>query len=232
MDTHPSISINKNQIREDVFISSMDIEAYTSNMTFMKNTIALLVNKVEKLENELSEVKKRVFVQRKKIPVLGWLQENAKPSNSFVGWINEFDINEKDMIYMCEHKPVKGLINIFMRMFPLDTMNSHPIRTFNQKKNVFYIYRKDKVWVTLSQELFERTIHTICIYVQGKYIEWCDTHAEAIKNDPEMYETNQKYLENLMHRPSNSVLVEKIKGRLYEYLKYSLREIIKYEFDF
>lgn len=252
-----SISISTTQA---LTISKTDQDLYLKDFATMKTTMQMLLNRVSSLEDELKEVKKHVYTRKKKIPFMEWLRENIHPQKQFKNWVLDTNLTEKDMLYVCENGIINGLLMVLRKVFPLDTLDEHPIRAFKQKQGVFFVYMKSQnkeqtekeqdksptqeqkqitnienmSWKQASlEDDIAWMLDILCMDLQRLYLSWREKHVDAILNGDKYYETkDMDYRLVLTSRPPKAILAEKIRPKLFNYLQYNLKEIVKMEFTY
>lgn len=232
------IHINKIIKKEEkVTLSKTDYDMYVNDMYSMKQTITVLLEKVNNLEDELREMKTIVQKKKQKIPLFDWLRENVNPPNTFKKWVLDIKLTESDMLYVCENNIMIGLNTILRKIFPLDNLDIHPIRAFKQKRSVFYIYAQNEEgnneWKQMKIQELAWLIDIICMDLQQLYLDWREKNIKQIMSGDMYYENKDAdYRMKLTSRPSNLILSEKIRPKLYNYLQYNLKDIIQLEFVF
>ena len=98
--------------------------------------------KISYLEEELCEAKKWMNKKKKKINVIGWLNDNICPTIGFLEWVNmELKVKPSHFDLLMEY----SLFHTIQKVFEdnLDTSKNtdfiSPIRCFSEKQNIFYI---------------------------------------------------------------------------------------------
>ena len=190
-----------------------------------------VVKKQEKQINKLNNIIQRT--QKEKLSVIKWLDDNARPSQSFDHWFQSMTFDESDLNCILEKDHIKGMLEIVKSRSPVDSINTLPIRSFNQKKHVLYIYDGEK-WQVMPPDQLKKFIGYMSKCIRGIFHVWVDENQKKIDNVHSDFSTT--YLEKLSKVNGGKLEPEQIHSRIkngmYEYLKYDLQNVIEYEFTF
>uniref|UniRef100_A0A6C0DRK1 Uncharacterized protein n=1 Tax=viral metagenome TaxID=1070528 RepID=A0A6C0DRK1_9ZZZZ len=146
-----------------------DIEMFETMPTQKHMFLILkqLALRVDKLERENEILRNVAAKANKKINILEWLnKQETKPSKTFKEWVLAFDYENtiKDVFQI---DIPTAIIHTFERgvgELTLKNIENIPIRVFLQKKNIFYVYGKEKsndpepTWYVLSDDIFDKWI--------------------------------------------------------------------------
>lgn len=191
-----------------------------------------LIEKCNKLETEVESLKKYVNITKKKINALDWLNDNITSSISFTEWINNINIQQDELMNVFKCGYIEGVYQILESRMPLSNTNAHPIKCFNQNSNIFFVYNDNK-WTHMSMDEFNKLANTINGKIIKAFYIWKNNNADLIESSDRMYDV---YTENMRivlgENKTNQQIIQKLKTKLYSYLKCDLKNIIKYEFVF
>lgn len=198
--------------------------------------VIMLYNKYEKLENEYNELKKYVNVTKNKINILDYLNENFKHDfmnmdaggTNITKFIDEIVIGEDQLQKIFKYDYVDGIFNIIC-----DYINVKgslvPIKCFNTKENVLYIF-DGELWLIMDDNYLRKFIKSFDKKILTKFVEWKKIAEKTI--DPEIF--GEIYIQNMKkviggnYEKKNPASM--IKNRLYKHLKVDLKSIVSYDF--
>ena len=190
-----------------------------------------VVKKQEKQINKLNNIIQRT--QKEKLSVIKWLDDNARPSQSFDDWFQSMTFDESDLNCILEKGHIGGMIEIVKSRSPVDSINTLPIRSFKQKKNKLYAYDGEK-WQVMPPDQLKNFIGYMSKSIRRVFHVWVDENQKKIDNVHSDFSTT--YLEKLSKVNGGKLEPEQIHSRInngmYEYLKYDLQNVIEYEFTF
>jgi len=198
--------------------------------------VIMLYNKYEKLESEYTELKKYVTITKNKINILDYLNENFKHDfmnmdaggTNITKFIDELVIGEDQLQKIFKYDYVDGIFNIIC-----DYINVKgslvPIKCFNTKENVLYIF-DGELWLIMDDNYLRKFIKSFDKKILTKFVEWKKIAEKTI--DPEIF--GEIYIQNMKkviagnYEKKNPALM--IKSRLYKHLKNDLKSIVHYDF--
>ena len=197
-----------------------------------KNKLKQVEHKLEQAEHKLEKYKKYVDKEKKKINIIEHLNTNHTDVILFDVWLKKLAINDDQLDYMFEHGYVDGIDLYLQQNLPFTDVNSHPIRCFDQKRGIFY-YMTKKGWIIMDQTAIVECIRIINSKFMRKYSIWRNEHKEKIDNNDRFFEKSVDYLKIVSGgNISEDKSVQKLKNKLYYYLKRDLKNIVQYEFVF
>jgi hypothetical protein len=198
--------------------------------------VIMLYNKYEKLESEYNELKKYVNVTKNKINILDYLNENFKHDfmnmdaggTNITKFMDEIVIGEDQLQKIFKYDYVDGIFNIIC-----DYINVKgslvPIKCFNTKENVLYIF-DGELWLIMDDNYLRKFIKSFDKKILTKFVEWKKIAEKTI--DPEIF--GEIYIQNMKkviggnYEKKNPASM--IKNRLYKHLKVDLKSIVSYDF--
>lgn len=204
-------------------------EDYTQNEASI--IIRELVQQVHSLKGELEDLKMWVQKQKRKCNIIDWLEKSCVPTIGYQEWVNAFVVKQDHLDKVLRNSYIEGITYTFQKMFPIEHNEDFPIKCFEQKQNVFYIYEKESGWKYMHPGEFESMV----LKVQKQLISLLKLWEKNNKNKAsnQNYELYFKYVTKVMGGKQNQeVTQKKIVSNLYDYLKYNLREIVEYDFVF
>ena len=201
--------------------------------------VIMLYNKYEKLESEYNELKKYVNVTKNKINILDYLNENFKHDfmnmdaggTNITKFMDELVIGEDQLQKIFKYDYVDGIFNIICDY--IDKLNVKgslvPIKCFNTKENVLYIF-DGELWLIMDDNYLRKFIKSFDKKILTKFVEWKKIAEKTI--DPEIF--GEIYIQNMKkviggnYEKKNPASM--IKNRLYKHLKVDLKSIVSYDF--
>ena len=154
--------------------------------------------------------------------LIDWLNTNKKPQMDFVEWVKDIEVTQDDF---------GRILNISIINLIMDIIKNNieekiiPVCSFDQKLKTIFIYTK-KEWRIVEKGEFYRFIDNIIRKLTGQLNHWIQNN--NLQNSEEQFHmyTRKIYAfdtEEVSHR---------VHLRLYNHIKYNLRNIVEYEFSF
>lgn len=218
---------------ESITLESLSRDVNIHNLFTM---VIMLHNKYEKLESEYNELKKYVTVVKNKINILDYLNENFKhdylnDGANIKNFMANLVLQQDHLQKIFKHDYVDGIFNIICEY--IDTLNVKglllPIKCFNTKENVLYIF-DGLQWIIMDDTYLRAFIKSFDKKILTLFVEWKASAEKSI--DPEIF--GEIYIQNMKkviagnYEKKNPALM--IKSRLYKYLKNDLKSIVHYDF--
>ena len=197
--------------------------------------MVLALTSIVKKQNEKINKHENIIqrTQKEKLSVIKWLDDNARPSQSFDDWFQSMTFDESDLNCILEKGHIKGMLEIIENRSPVNSINTLPIRSFKQKKNKLYAYDGEK-WQVMLPDQLKRFIGNTSKSIRRVFHVWVDENQEKIDNVHSDFSTT--YLEKLSKVNGGKLETDQIHSRinngLYDHLKYDLQNVIEYEFTF
>jgi hypothetical protein len=192
----------------------------------------------EKLEKELAKLK---HVQKQKINILEWLNSvnSPNPNLSFMDWVLQVVYPEIKNILETVYQSslTNGMTKLFDNIIENGETNTIPIRAFENKTNVFYIYTKNTngfEWKIISNDEFNRVLSKIChqFVVQFKN-NWFIPNESKIENDENYKDMYIDYYRRILggnERISDETRNQKVRNFVYTKIKQNIKSITEYDF--
>lgn len=199
----------------------------------MFQMIQTLVEKCNRLENEVAICKKYIKQTKKKISILHWLNEYYPLQTSYDEWKKTIKVDGENIKYVFNHGYIDGVLMILQKHLPLDNVEHHVIKCFDQKQGIFFYYNNE-TWNVMDNDVFQKLLVYLNIELTREFDEgWVEPNKEKIFTEKlysDMYYTYEKKIQG--DNKTNEQLIRGIKSKLYTYLKCNLKNIIEYEFTF
>lgn len=189
--------------------------------------------RIKKLEDENKKLKQ---IQNKKINILEWLNTSTKPKLTLARWINEHIIPNvnKYLETVFEENLVTGITKLIEEAISLFDIEELPLRTFENKPNVFFIYKKEDdkhIWLQISSTVFDKYITVISQqFVIDFNNKWYLENKSKIDSDEtykDMYVTRYKNIigGNTSEEQNN----KRIREYIFKQLLTNIKTIVEYD---
>jgi hypothetical protein len=211
----------------------------------MATILESLVKEVKELREEvkeLKELKKYVDKTKKQYSIIDWLNSpsfNNNPNIEFIETIKNFEITRKEMFNILDNDYIEGMYIIFQKIFPIETIDNHTIRCFQQNQNTFYIYKKEDniyKWRILLDDDIRKAISIINNKLWYVFCQYKEENKEMIDKNDDIYQTYRGYTKKITGSLGYNKTAESnsryILNLLFKYLKRHITNIIEYETTF
>jgi hypothetical protein len=224
---------------EDSNIPSLD-QMYRIMLEFAKEH--------NKMKHKLEECQKFINREKNKIDVLSTLnalESSYLYSNTpiFMDWIKSLEVNENDMNNFNDHNFITVATNVLLNGIKVfQNIHSIPIKCFEYKKNIFYVYSIDtnndasnntssnsinnvpsskKVWIKLSKEEYVNVLKCIHKKLFITICDWKKANIESFRKNDKLEEAYSKTIIKLMSIIDfdQEIVLNKIKSNLFMYFQ-------------
>lgn len=226
--------------------------------------ILRLSNKCEMMERKIEKLTDSYNKEKKKINVIEWLNnqknnidndDNSDSDNDnngvkinnknpiFSKWIETVNINEDDMESVVNNNFMDGLKHIIKRLVREneDYGITFPIKAFEQKEGLFYIYdiinidngnNFEKKWIIMSAENLNILFSKITKGLIKQIRLWKDNNINKMSEEG----FAKVYANNIKKVTGGDVPIQtqqlKFRKYLYNIIKINIKNIIEYEYEF
>ena len=191
--------------------------------TELFETMRDLINLNKNLSDRVEKIEKMCNKESRKVDVIGWLNDNRTGNQYIQRFINNIEIEEKDLKMVYELGIIEGIIHILDSKMTEDK----PIICFERKSFVLYV-RDDMGWKKMSDSEFKKYILCIQRLVLKKFR--LDNAMDSLLTDQQNNLYNKRLkricIENL------PIKIKNIKNELYRKNKINIDKIVKYDFVF
>jgi hypothetical protein len=210
----------------------LDEKGHIPSQTEMFYLLRNVMTKCERLESEVTKLRKYVDVTKKQINALDWLNNNLTVNVSYSKWLKSISITQEELNNVFKCKYIEGVYQILEKRLPIDDTMNHPVKCFNQKNGMFFIYDDNK-WSMMTMEKFNDLANTINVRLIKAFYVWKAKYIEEIENDDRMHDIYTENMRIVLGENKTSVqIIQRLKTRLYAYLKCDLKNIVRYDFTF
>lgn len=191
--------------------------------------VKTLATRQEKILQELEKMQSWVQRQKRKISIIDWLNENSTPTLSYEEWLQTINIVADDIQLIFNHGFILGILEILKRQLSLNNEHELPIRAFEQKQNVLFVFKNEE-WRVYELTEFKTLVSTIHQKITLHFQAWSEKNKKLAYNL-----NNETYQKNVIKIMGGNMpyeeSVRKVNFKLYKYLKFNLKNIVQYEFS-
>ena len=183
-----------------------------------------LVLENEKLHKKITELEKLTNKEKKRVSLVDWLDVNKTPTIDFVDWVKNIAVTQCDF-----HRILTvNIVNVIMDIIKnnLETKDI-PICSFDQKLKTIFIYTQ-KSWRIVEKGEFYRFIDNIIRKLTSQLNQWMQRIELQLQTNEEKFHMYTKKIYSI----DTEEVARRIHLRLYNHIKYNLRNIVEYEFTF
>lgn len=183
-----------------------------------------LVLENEKLHKKIAQLEKLTNKEKKRVSLVDWLDANKTPTIDFVDWVKNISVTQCDF-----HRILTvNIVNLIMDIIKnnLETKDI-PICSFDQKLKTIFIYTQ-KSWRIVEKGEFYRFIDNIIRKLTSQLNQWMQRIELQLQTNEEKFHMYTKKIYSI----DTEEVARRIHLRLYNHLKYNLRNIVEYEFTF
>ena len=183
-----------------------------------------LVLENEKLHKKITQLEKLTNKEKKRVSLVDWLNAKKKPTIDFVDWVKNITVTQCDF-----HRILTvNIVNLIMDIIKnnLETKDI-PICSFDQKLKTIFIYTQ-KSWRIVEKGEFYRFIDNIIRKLTSQLNQWMQRIELQLQTNEEKFHMYTKKIYSI----DTEEVARRIHLRLYNHLKYNLRNIVEYEFTF
>lgn len=215
----------------------IDNNSNCSNNASISDLYTIIVDlslKYDKLQADYDLLSNYIKQKKRKINIIEWLNINCKPDISYNSWFDSIQLVNKHLEYIFDYDFVDGVLYILQEILNIEN-EGLPIKAFDHKDGILYIYEEyndDDLqggWHIMTGETFQKLIRNISLKLMALFKIWQDENSDKMENEKfaELYISN---LKKVMGKTDYNTQYNKIRNKLYKYLKVSLKNIM-YEFE-
>ncbi|MHA2341513.1 MAG: hypothetical protein ACXADW_06530 [Candidatus Hodarchaeales archaeon] len=183
-----------------------------------------LVLENEKLYKKITQLEKLTNKEKKRVSLMDWLDTNKTPTIDFVDWVKNITVTQCDFHRILTVNIVHLIMDIIKNN--LETKDI-PICSFDQKLKTIFIYTQ-KSWRIVEKGEFYRFIDNIIRKLTSQLNQWMQRIELQLQTNEEKFHMYTKKIYSI----DTEEVARRIHLRLYNHLKYNLRNIVEYEFTF
>jgi hypothetical protein len=237
-DTLNKTRISKTRISISKTTKENNADDYVPSMRDMFTLILELTAKNSRLEQKVEELSKWAESKKKKLNVIDWLNEKYTKNIKYTDWLAGINITRNHLEAVFKSDMVTGCYEILQSLLSVnmteDISNEQttPIKAFDQKENILFIYNDDNKWEILTLPMFAKLMNILSKNIITEFLKWKTENKSKMRQDDFSY----TYARNVQKIMGGNITQEQIhmrvKRELYNYLKMNLRNVVEYEFSF
>lgn len=221
------LALSKETQQDVSHLTKMDVPAPLEIWMALQNALI----KIEKLEKKIESQDRWIKRQKQKMSIIDWLNKNHILDQTYDTWLNSIILNRRDLQLIFDHDFVGGISYIIQRYLPVKNQEKFPIRAFEQKLNTLFIFN-GKTWEMIDTDTFDKIIDEFHKKIHKVFVIWNKEQQEFMNYE----NVDESYYKNVMKvmggKYSREDTLKKIKFKLFNYLKFNLKNIVQYEFTF
>lgn len=158
---------------------------------------------ISKLEKEVDSMRGQVIIRKRK-EIIDFLQSksNPIPQMTFLEWSKTIIVSN-EMLETVFSKTLNEGIRMCISVFV--SIESPPIRAFNQKKSTIYVYERvnnegeleKSSWRVLSSDEFDRWIDRIMHKFLQVFVAWQLENMKRLNSNEEQKDKNLEYMQKI-----------------------------------
>ena len=176
----------------------------------------------EKLRGKIEQLEKYANREKKKICLIDWLNEHKQPRMDFSDWVKNIVVTRNDFDKILD----SNIINLIMDIVDNNISETMPVCSFDQKLKTIFIYTKEE-WRIVEKTEFYRFIDSIIRKLTSQLNEWIQRNEIHSNKEEQFYMYTKK-----IYAIDTEKVSDRVHLRLYNRIKYNLRNIVEYEFNF
>jgi len=182
--------------------------------------------RIEKLEKENSKLR---HIQRKSLNFTEVLKESPKPVKQFDEFMEELLLTVEDQLEnVYNNDLLKGILSLFTEAFSKYEIEQLPLRTFDIKSNMFYVYdRETSTWILLSNEDFDKILSKISHRFLVEFNRcWCVVNKQKIETEESYAQTYIEYYRRILGEGSDEARYRNIRKAIYQKIKINIKSLV------
>lgn len=237
-------NISYARTRNDISCESDNLDAFEKEIevpspTNMYKLILTILQRQDKMIQDIEQLKKGQQIQLRKIDTVSWLKHNMNPNTTFLHWIDsKLQTLNGDTILeaIFTNKQLKsGVTEMFHSMFQKDKdkEKQQPIQAFNHKQEIYirehfeneheHEHADWMIWTNECVKLFIKRIHN---YIIKEFLRWSDTQKHTFSTDLHHYETIFVPRQNLII--TDTIPVSFVHDKIYNMIVQNSDKIVAY----
>lgn len=201
----------------------LEIEEYeeTPNISKLYEIIIELSDKYNKLKNKVDKLSNFIYI-KKNINIIQLLNNTYKSCEPFEKWIYNIKVERKHLEYIFNYDFVYASLQLFKEFFDNINKDNIPIRSYEQKDNVLYIYSINNSWCEMTQIQFDKIIDFISKQFLHEFVLWQN------ENKHLMYDDNYAitYMKNVKKINGGNYTTEQLYNKIHKELYKNIKSNI------
>tara|TARA_B100001063_G_C16729126_1_gene538192 strand:- start:443 stop:1225 length:783 start_codon:yes stop_codon:yes gene_type:complete len=192
----------------------------------------ILMERLEIVEHKLEALTKSNERKKKKINIIEHLNNKHTDVILYDIWLQNlaFDLNQ--LKYTFKYKLVDGMYFFLQQNLPIHDNVSHPIKCFDQKRGIFFCMTEEG-WIIMNDKDIIKCLRIVQSRLHMRFCAWKKEHKTQYDNDIRFSKKIDEYQGILLGgNMEEKQWINRVKNKLYNYLKCDLKETVEYDFVF
>lgn len=203
------------------------------NMPSQKEMYIIMMEMLKEYQvttSKMKELTKWCKVKKKKLNVIDWLFANYTPKLHFRTFIDSIQLDKDDLDIILRIGLIDGIFEIMKMAFNEYEDSEIPIKAFDQKKNMLFVY-VNKKWQPLSTCDLSWFVERMRDQIAVLFEEWHQDNLKKMKK----CEAQDLYIDRLANvngkkNQHSELICGQIQQKIYSEIKLNLSNIVEYEF--
>lgn len=202
-----------------------------------------------KMEKKVEELTRINETKKKKMDVVGWLNEKFSDVQLFTEWLNTIQITRSHLENVFKNDYINSIVQIIYEFIKNKNGENSPIKAFDQKENTLFVYSSSNKhmetnntnieekdveygWSVMTPETFNKLFNWVNKQLLSEFVKWQNENKYRMYDDTfsSVYTMNVKKIIGL--NMTQEQIQNKVKRDLYRAIKMNLQNMIEFEFSF
>jgi len=176
-----------------------------------------LVLKNNQLEEKVKEMSTWTNIKQRKINTIDWLNITYNGANDYSDWLNTIQVTQAHLKVLFDSDYANGVMSTLKQMLPLEDDYNRPLRAFNTKNNMFYLFNQaDKKWLEMDNDTYLKLMYALDKKMVVEFGKWQRANKDKMYLD-DFSLTYTNYTKKVM--ATREQMYSRVKKELYNYLR-------------
>jgi len=217
----------------------------TPTVRALYDVILEITNKMEHMQRKINELSKWADLKKKKLNMVDWLNTNHSSSSLFEELLTNIKVERNHLDYLFQYDYIGTITKLLFDSLPLDKLDTHSIKAFDQKPNTLYAFtyyntdntsdntsdNKTSQWAILTSLKLQELIDIASKQLLDEFIKWQKENASKMNEDDFAIKYASNVKKMMGGGMSREQLCNRVKLDLYKYLKVNIKNITEYQFE-
>jgi len=187
----------------------------TPTLRQLYTVVMELVLKNKQLEEKVQEMSSWANVKQRKLNTIDWLNMTYNVADDYTVWLSKIQVTQAHLKVLFESDYVNGVMSTLKQMLLLNC-DKRPLRSFNTKNNVFYLYSQtEKKWIEMDNETYLKLMYALDKKMVVEFGKWQRANKDKMYLD-DFSQTFTNYTKKVM--ATREQMYSRVKKELYNYL--------------
>ena len=184
------------------------------------------------MEKKIKDLSKWADMKKKKINMVDWLNqhqltEEGKEQKNWEEFLLEIKVERRHLENLFQTDYTIGILKVLQDFLTMD--QSEPIKAFDNKFNVLFVYCDNK-WNILTEQMFQQLINNVVKQLLNEFVTWQTENADRMDQDDFAIKYSINVKKMMGGNLTREQVYAKVKLDLYKYLKVNMTNIMEYQF--